>query len=151
MFKWLTGRGEKGRVVNIVYGDTVDVQFDGGERDRVRLIGVDCPERNYRNPEPWSMKATEFTREYLANETVTLRQDRNIEDRDTYGRLLRYIEVGGNDISLLLLLNGMGKHMDGDYKRNWKYKGAQHDAMSEREGMWKTRKRRVRDYIPGPW
>jgi len=31
-------------VVRVVDGDTVDVQFDDGTRERLRLIGIDTPE-----------------------------------------------------------------------------------------------------------
>lgn len=34
------------RVVNVVNGDTIDVSFDASTV-RVRLIGVDCPERGH--------------------------------------------------------------------------------------------------------
>jgi micrococcal nuclease len=31
-------------VINVVDGDTVDVQFEDGRTERIRLIGIDTPE-----------------------------------------------------------------------------------------------------------
>jgi len=72
---------ERATIARVIDGDTV--VLENGER--VRLIGVNTPEKN----EAFGSEATAFTRERLEGETVWLQKD--ISDRDRYDRLLRYI------------------------------------------------------------
>ena len=71
-------------VTGIVDGDTIDVRLDG-RIERVRLIGVDTPERGQR----WSAEATALTRARLEGRRAWLEYD--VERRDRYGRLLAYV------------------------------------------------------------
>ena len=150
MFKWLTGKGDKANVTNVVDGDTIDVDL-GSTEERVRLIGLDCPEMNYNNPDDdgWANKAKQFAIKHLLNEKVVLRRDRGVDDRDEYGRLLRYIELSGDDFGEQILLHGLATVYGEDFKRRGNYRAAQHQAKVEKEGMWQTRKTRARDFIPG--
>ncbi len=40
----------QGTVTSVVDGDTVDVRLAGGKRERVRMIGIDTPERGTVTP-----------------------------------------------------------------------------------------------------
>ncbi len=72
-------------VVRIIDGDTIDVSFDN-QKYRIRLIGVDTPERN----EKGYALATQFTMDHCPKgSTVYLESD--VNDTDKYGRLLRYV------------------------------------------------------------
>lgn len=68
-----------GRVVRVLDGDTLEV-LEGTTPRRVRLHGVDCPERN----QPYGSRARQFTAELAFGRTVTV----VIRDRDRYGRLV---------------------------------------------------------------
>lgn len=73
-------------------GDTITVQTANGRRESVRLVGIDTPEtgKGSRALECYGLEASEFTAGLLAGiDTVWLEQD--IEDRDRYDRLLRYV------------------------------------------------------------
>lgn len=79
-------------VERVVDGDTIIVEVDG-QRERVRLIGLDTPEsvapEEYRNTEE-GMEASDHTKSILpAGTTVWLEQD--VSDVDQYDRLLRYV------------------------------------------------------------
>ena len=83
-------------VVNVVDGDTLDL--DNGER--VRLVGIDTPERG----ECGYDEATMVLASMVLNQAVTL--EPSDEDRDKYGRLLRYVVVNGVDAGGQMLTQG---------------------------------------------
>ncbi len=98
-------------VVSVIDGDTIIVRING-EKETVRYIGIDTPEpRREGAPECGSHEATEYNRELVENKTVRLVAD--TEDRDQYGRLLRYVYVGeGTEevfVNRLLVQNGLAK------------------------------------------
>ena len=72
------------RVVNIVDGDTIDVEIEG-KTYRVRYIGMDTPERG----RPFFSEATEANRKLVEGKTVVVEKD--VSDTDRYGRLLLYV------------------------------------------------------------
>lgn len=84
-------------VTGVIDGDTIDV--DTGER--VRLIGVDTPERGRCG----AKEATLTTISLVANKAVVLIPGART-DKDRYGRILRYVEVDGVDLGLELLRRG---------------------------------------------
>src|SRR3989344_5515277 len=67
-------------VTKIIDGDTVIVQ--GGEN--IRLLGIDCDERGKKCYD----EAKNYLEDNLLNQKVGLESD--LEDKDRYGRSLRY-------------------------------------------------------------
>jgi len=96
------GQGElvRDKVLRVIDGDTVEIS--GG--DRVRLLGIDAPERG----EPISVRATDILKGLTTAGTVTLEV---CEDRDNYGRLLATIRTGSFNINSILLTEGMALPM----------------------------------------
>ena len=84
------GDASIGRVVRVVDGDTIAVQF-GATQERVRYIGVDTPEtKDPRRPvQCFGQKAADFNAQLVDGERVRLVRD--VEQRDRYGRLLAYV------------------------------------------------------------
>lgn len=83
---------QQAEVVRVVDGDTLLVRLDGRE-ERVRLIGINCPEsvapEEERNSQE-GREASQFTKQLVGSgDTVWLESDTN--DRDQYDRLLRYV------------------------------------------------------------
>lgn len=81
-------------VVRVVDGDTLQVKIDG-RREKVRLIGINCPEsvaqEQWRNTEEGA-DAASFTKSVLSEgDVVWLQADYN--DVDQYDRLLRYVWI----------------------------------------------------------
>jgi micrococcal nuclease len=91
--------GETGQVTNVIDGDTIDVMLNG-EVVRVRYVGVNTPERD----EVCYSDAVSANRRMVENQTVTLVRDTSETDR--YGRLLRYIYVGGTFVNQVLVEQG---------------------------------------------
>ncbi|WP_459193855.1 lamin tail domain-containing protein [Halosimplex sp. J119] len=102
--------GTAATVVEVVDGDTVDVRYENGSVDTVRLLGVDTPEVHADNDpaeyegvpndesgaaclEAAGENASAFAREWLSGERVTLVVDPGADRRDRYDRLLAYVHV----------------------------------------------------------
>lgn len=96
------------KVINVVDGDTIDVEFDGQE-ERVSLILIDTPET--RDPDkpaqPFGPEAIQFTKEQLENEEVTLELD--VQERDKYDRLLAYVWIGEQMHNKALIEKGLAR------------------------------------------
>ena len=91
---------ERATVVYVVDGDTLCVQTEGVEGpQRVRLIGVDCPESvasdeylesTGKKNTAAGKAASAYTKALLPSGT-TVWLERDVSDIDRYGRLLRYV------------------------------------------------------------
>lgn len=83
---------EEARIHWVADGDTIDVETDDGI-DRIRVIGIDAPETHHpdatRNCVA-GMYATLYARK-LMPEGTRIWLERDTEDRDKYGRLLRHV------------------------------------------------------------
>jgi micrococcal nuclease len=82
-----------GPVVQIVDGDTIDVELDG-RKVRVRYIGINTPETKHstKGQEPRGPEASAANRRLVEGQTVCLELD--VQDWDRYQRLLAYVHVG---------------------------------------------------------
>ena len=93
----------KGKVVNVVDGDTVDVEIDLGfgivKHERVRLAGVNTPELHSKDAKEKAAATTarQFTADWVAaHAEVFLRTEK---EQEKYGRYLAWVE-GGDGASL---------------------------------------------------
>lgn len=123
--------GAGATVVEVVDGDTVDVELDG-EPETVRLIGINTPERG----ECLAEEASQRLQELVARAEVELVADES--DRDQYGRLLRYVEVDGLDVGAELVRSGLAlaRRYPPDTARADEYDDLQQDAADAGAGMW---------------
>ncbi len=76
---------------DVIDGDTVDVIING-RTERIRLIGIDTPETKKRNSpiECFGPEASAYT-ELLLPVGTPVYIERDIVNRDDYGRLLGYV------------------------------------------------------------
>jgi len=100
-------------VVRIVDGDTVDIQWDNGIQDRIRLIGIDTPEKGEENCE----EAADFLEGMILNRVVWVEGD--VDPRDQYNRYLGYIWLDGEMVNLALVEEEYAVPME--YPPNTKY------------------------------
>ncbi|MDC5698918.1 thermonuclease family protein [Intrasporangium calvum] len=84
----------------VVDGDTIHVSR-GGDVVKVRLIGIDTPERD----ECGYQGARDSLRRIIAGRAVTLEKGARTS-QDQYGRLLRYVRAGGTDVGLAQIKSG---------------------------------------------
>lgn len=89
-------------VTNVVDGDTIDVRGPDGTEERVRVAGIDTPERGDCGFGP----ATSAMSGLVLGEQVQLVAGSR-DDRDRYGRIIRYVDVAGVDAGLELIERGL--------------------------------------------
>src|SRR6266540_858054 len=87
-------------VVRVVDGDTIVVAIGGPRGTKVRLIGIDTPERN----ECFFRAATERMRALVEGKRVRLVRD--VSQTDRYSRLLRYVFVGPIFVNAAMVAEG---------------------------------------------
>ena len=124
-----------GDVTHIVDGDTLDVALECCPcipSFRVRLLAIDTPERG----ECYYSEAKAALGAMVDGRRIGL--ERDTSERDSWGRLLRHIHVGGTWVNGALVAQGHARVMIvGDDTR---YSGAleamQEAAYSEGRGGW---------------
>jgi micrococcal nuclease len=143
-------------VTEVIDGDTVEVRYDNGTVDTVRLLGVDTPETHGDNtpdefegvPETdagreclgrWGERASDHASEVLAGEEVRLGFDENEGRRGYYGRLLAYIYVDGAQFNYGLVRDGYARMYDSSFVDRQRYAAAEQRAQENRRGLWACR------------
>lgn len=118
-------------VADVVDGDSLVVLAPGGE-ERVRIIGINAPERD----ECLAGPATAALRRLVEGGVVDLVTDRS--DRDRYGRLLRYVEVAGVDVGVAMVRDGFAvvRVSEPDTAREQVLRAAQDEARASGRGLW---------------
>jgi micrococcal nuclease len=120
------------RVVNIVDGDTIDVEIEG-KTYRVRYIGMDTPERG----RPFFSEATEANRQLVEGKTVIVEKD--VSDTDRYGRLLLYVYLqDGTFVNAELVRLGYAQvaTYPPDVKHQELFVQLQQEAREAGRGLW---------------
>jgi endonuclease YncB( thermonuclease family) len=120
-------------VVGIIDGVTIEVEIDG-EPHLVRYIGVDLLDSS-QDPSIWIQMA-EKNRELVEGESVLLVQD--ITDVDPFGRLLRYVIVGGVFVNRELVEQGyaIASPIPPDIRCEATFLQAEMSATAARRGLW---------------
>jgi micrococcal nuclease len=123
-------------ITHVLDGDTIETA--GGKR--VRLIGIDTPELNtdIDSSQCFASESAKITQQLLENQTVELEKDN--EDIDKYGRLLRYVYSDGVFINEFLLRQGYGRTMSipPNIKYAKEFEAAEKEAREDRRGLWKN-------------
>ncbi len=133
---------ESGEVARVIDGDTLDVDLDG-RRERVRLLGVDAPEmgRHERPADYFAREATAFVRRLADYRRVILRGDPGHENRDDYGRLLRYLNLpDGRCLNVELLRQGYAHALTRyPFSRMKEFRRLEREARDAGRGLWAAR------------
>ena len=138
------------KITKVIDGDTMDVRFEDGTTDRVRLLGVDTPETNAKNKPNeygeitdlkcltrWGNKSDDYARSILDGKEVRLVFDEGAGERGYYGRLLAYIEIDGYDFNESLISRGYARvYEEGTSSRERRYLSEQKKVKSEGKGLW---------------
>lgn len=127
-------------VVRVVDGDTVIVQTEDGEEERVRLLLIDTPESVHpTEPEQlFGKESSEYAKEILREGDVVELEVGNPE-RDRYDRLLAYVWIDGVNFNQLMIEKGYAR-VAYVYEPNTKYlkefEEAERRAKEEKENIW---------------
>ncbi len=127
-------------VVNVVDGDTVDVRLDG-QVVRLRLIGIDTPETvDPRKPvQCFGREASNKAKELLTGKTVSLEVDPSQGERDSFGRLLRYVWLPDRTLFNLEMISQGYAHeytFATPYRYQAVFREAQRLAREAGRGLW---------------
>ena len=126
----------QGQVVGITDGDTVTVLDSQGSRRKIRLAGIDAPERHqaFGSRSKQSLSALIFGRTVAVEWT----------NYDRYQRVLGKIVLGGKDINLEQIRSGMAwwyeKYAHEQSREDQiLYREAQITAKGSQSGLWGIR------------
>ena len=132
------------KVLRVVDGDTVHVVNKAGKKFKVRLTGIDAPEKN----QPYGLASTFKLTEMLINKWVLLKSkpnDGNLYSIDRYNRVLAKVILDERDINLAQVSSGYAWH----FKRYQKqqslidrelYSQAELYAKKNELGLWSEKK-----------
>jgi micrococcal nuclease len=126
-------------IVSVTDGDTFKIKFNN-KVETVRLLLCDTPETVSPRVgvEPYGPEASKFTKSMLPpGKQVIVEKD--VSDRDKYGRLLAYVYVDGKMINELLIEKGLAR-VAYVYVPNTRYvdefRKIQEVAKQKKLGIW---------------
>ena len=124
----------EGKVVKVADGDTVTVLDADNRKHKVRLTGVDAPERR----QAYGNESTESLRNLVFLKAVTVQSS----GTDRYKRELGKVLLNGLDVNLEQIKRGFAwhyKHYQGDQppEDRVSYSDAEIEARQRRTGLWR--------------
>ena len=140
-------------IVEVIDGDTMDVRFENGSTERVRLLGVDTPEP-YAEVDPaewdripdteagrtwlrsWGENASAFAEQRLAGEEVQIVTDELAGRRGGYDRLLVYVVIDGEVFGEQLLEGGYARLYETEFLLYDGFGAAEARAQAADRGVW---------------
>lgn len=127
-------QSERARVDQVVDGDSIEL--DTGES--VRLIGINAPEQD----QPFYDEAKDLLSELVLGKEVSLVRD--VEDRDQYGRLLRYVYSEGVLVNEVMVERGVATSypFSPNTTKQMDIEKAEERAQEYGSGMWGTKESR---------
>ena len=123
-------------------GDTVTVLDAAHQQHKIRLMGIDAPEKKM----PWGNRSKQSLSDLVFNHQVQIEYSK----KDKYGRTVGKIIVDGVDANLAQIKAGMAWHYK-QYQREQSvadraaYAQAEEEARASKRGLWKDT-----DPVP-PW
>ncbi|MES2775330.1 MAG: thermonuclease family protein [Bacteroidota bacterium] len=117
-----------GKVIKIVDGDTYDILFDNQSTQRIRMEGIDAPERGMA----FYRVAKDYLGELCFGQTVWIKQT----NTDRYGRMVAKTYLAdGMELGLLMIEAGYAWHFK-KYSSDLQLANAEIKARSEKLGLW---------------
>jgi micrococcal nuclease len=115
-----------GVVTRVSDGDTIWVQDAKGLRHKIRMLDIDAPE----STQAFGGESTARLKSLIGGKQVKV----TYSETDKYGRLLGTVWLGGEDVNLKMVAEGMAWCYH--YSKNERYAAAQTAACTRRAGLW---------------
>ncbi|MBL7648007.1 MAG: thermonuclease family protein [Candidatus Hydrogenedentes bacterium] len=116
-------------IVDVYDGDTMTARIDTGQQIKIRLYGVDCPEKN----QVFGKEATQFSENSCMGKSVHLQ----VLSRDRYGRYIVRVNLRDSVYFNLELLSEGLAHWDKNYAPNDAIlREEEVKAKAEKKGLW---------------
>ncbi len=122
-----------GKVVKITDGDTLYVLDANYKEHKIRLAGIDAPERK----QAYGLASRKHLATIVANKQVTIAY----EKRDRYGRIVGKVLLDGIDVCLEQVKVGLA----------WHYKKYQHEQSPEDRQLYAEAENQARTGRLGLW
>lgn len=128
-----------GRALYVSDGDTITFQTKQGEKFKIRMYGIDAPEK----AQPYGPQSTGILKNLILNETLNV----EIFNTDRYGRKVAKIYVGKQDINAEMIRLGAAWHYRAYDKSSsyQQYEDLEKYARQNRKCLWN------RDNPTPPW
>lgn len=124
---------------HFVDGDTIAVNMNG-HTESVRMIGVDTPETHkpHTPVQCYGPAAAAFTKNIIGTQKVRLQADPTNQNRDRYGRLLRYVYLpDGRLVEKELISGGYGfAYTSFPFQKKDEFVAAEEQAKAASKGLW---------------
>lgn len=126
----------QGKVVSVADGDTITVLDSQKTQHKIRLQGIDAPER----AQAFGNKSKQSLHEMVHGKQVTV----DYQKKDKYGRVVGKILLNNTDVCLEQLKRGMAWHYKQYANEQPKedqetYSIAEQQAKTELKGLWKDK------------
>jgi micrococcal nuclease len=126
---------------HFIDGDTIAVKMSG-KTETVRMIGVDTPETHKPNTpvQCYGPAAAAFTKNLIGENKIRLESDSQNQDRDRYGRLLRYVYLAdGRLVEKELILGGYGfAYTSFPFTKKDEFVAYEKQAQAANKGLWRN-------------
>lgn len=121
---------EKMKVTRVIDGDTIVLS----NNEQVRYIGIDAPESDTNDC--FTADSTETNSSLVLNQEVELESD--VNDKDNYKRLLRYVYVDGEMVNEFLVRWGYAKAENYFPEKRYRelFLEAEKEAKEQKRGLW---------------
>ncbi len=117
-----------GKIVGVTDGDTVKLLTADFTEIKVRLEGIDCPEKN----QAFGQKAKQYASDLCFGKQVTLQKT----GVDRYGRTLGYIILpDGRNLNKEMLKGGYAWHYK-KYNQSKEFADLEEQATKAKRGLW---------------
>lgn len=131
----LPGHAEliSGRVVRVTDGDTIVVLDADKVQHKIRLAGIDAPEKS----QAFGQRSRESMAELVANRTVIV----DTKKRDHHGRQIGKVLVNGQDINVEQIRRGLA----------WFYRQYQRELSAADRQIYDRAESEAKDFRRGLW
>jgi endonuclease YncB( thermonuclease family) len=116
-----------GKVVKIADGDTLTILDSSNEQHRIRLAGIDAPEKG----QPFGIKARQALGDKVFSQTVRI----EVIDVDRYKREVGRIYLGERFVNMEMVRDGFAWRYV-QYDKPGEFSAAEADAREHRRGLW---------------
>lgn len=117
-----------GKVISIIDGDTYDLLIQGNRTIRIRMEGIDAPEKGM----PFYQISKKYLSQLCFNKLVFLK----ITDKDQYNRYLGYTYLDdGTELSQEMIKAGLAWHFI-KYNSDSTLSRLEFEARNQKKGLW---------------
>ena len=120
----------QGQCLRVADGDTITVLTASKVQKKIRLYGIDCPEKR----QAFGQKAKRFALDMTAGKHVKV----DAIDTDLYGRTVGIVYIGRMCLNTELLKHGYAWHYNRYCNKSFcdKWKELEQQARTKRIGLW---------------